>query len=173
MDDDIASVDQHPIALAQSFHPRAIKSPGLDVLDQMTAHGSNLPGRGARGDNHVIGDGRFAGQRDANHIFSFVVIQRRFDDLQQVFRRACCRCFTFTRDDLLLLISSPFSPCEWRWRTWCPSLPIKMPTQVPADPPILPPVFGLPGLRQSGGRRCPTLREKNRWGDQRPQLAWI
>ena len=60
MNNDVTGIDQHPIALAHAFDAWAAKASPFDLLDQMIGHGTNLAGRCAGGDNHVIGDGRFA-----------------------------------------------------------------------------------------------------------------
>src|SRR5436853_311049 len=50
----------------------------------LTRQRRHLPRRAARGDYHVIGDVRFSGERDRNHLLRLVVVERLKNELVEI-----------------------------------------------------------------------------------------
>src|SRR5680860_184290 len=56
VDDDIAGIDQHPVALGQSFDAGAAIAFILQLFDEVVGDGADMPLRATRGEHHVVAD---------------------------------------------------------------------------------------------------------------------
>lgn len=77
MDDDIAGIDQHPIAALQAFDFRCNTTKILKDLEQMIGDGSDMRIGTAGGDDHGIGDRGFSMQIDGDNILGFGILEAR------------------------------------------------------------------------------------------------
>ena len=82
MDDDIACVDQHPVAGLETFNTRAAETLILHVGDEVFADRRHMPARTSGHDYHVIRQRRFSGNVQGNDIFCFGVLDTRKDGFQ-------------------------------------------------------------------------------------------
>jgi len=82
MHDDVAAVDQDPIALIGALDADALQTFGFEFFDEVFGHRLDVTGRGAAGDDHVVGDRRAAGEFDDDRIGRFVVVQGFFDEFE-------------------------------------------------------------------------------------------
>jgi len=87
MHDDVARIDQHPVAHGLALGAHLLSGFPRDALDQMLGDGGHLAGGPARGDDEEIGDRGFAGQVDGDDVFRLVVVQRFQDQLVQLDNR--------------------------------------------------------------------------------------
>ena len=83
MDDDVAAVDQNPVAAFQPFRRNALDAFGFQLVAQMTGHGADMPRRAACGDDHEICDAGFVGEFDDDEVVRLVVFQRRLNHGKQ------------------------------------------------------------------------------------------
>ena len=86
MDDDVAAVDQHPVAGGGALDPDLRDAGGLELHLQMLGHGAQLPRGAAGGDDHEVGDAGFTGEVDGDHIFGLVVVERFLDQAEKLLR---------------------------------------------------------------------------------------
>jgi hypothetical protein len=86
MDDDIAGVDQYPVALRQTFDARASKACVLQLLDEVIGDGSYVPLRAPRSDYHLIADRGLSLQVYDRDFLSLGGIERVEHDLQEAVR---------------------------------------------------------------------------------------
>jgi hypothetical protein len=93
--DDVAAVDQHPIALVGTLDADAFEAFAFQLFDDVLGHGLDVAARKAAGDDHVVGDRAFAGEVDDDRVGGFVVIERFGDEFKDRFGRgyglALCR----------------------------------------------------------------------------------
>jgi len=75
MDDNIARVDQHPVAKRHSFDPCIADALLLQLLEEPDGNGTDMALRATRGDNHVIAKRRLARQVDADDIVGLGVLK--------------------------------------------------------------------------------------------------
>ena len=75
MYDQIAGVDQHPIGIGQALNTGTLAAEFLDLALNMVGQGGDMPSRSARGDDHLIGNGGFAGEIQDKHVFGLVVFE--------------------------------------------------------------------------------------------------
>src|SRR3546814_6479262 len=68
VDDDVARVEQHPVAALHAFRRDAEDALVLQLLAQMVGHGADLPGRAAGGDHHEVCDAGFVGEFDDDDV---------------------------------------------------------------------------------------------------------
>jgi len=88
MHNDVTGINQNPIALIGAFC-LCTYADGLKIVDNVIRHRTDLAGRSARSNNHVICDGGFANKFDVDDVESFIVLEGRcdaFDRLLQVDR---------------------------------------------------------------------------------------
>ena len=83
MDDDVARVDQNPVATLRAFGRDAQDALILQLLAQMVGHGADLPGRAAGGNHHEVCDAGFVGEFDDDDVVRLVVLQGRLDNGKQ------------------------------------------------------------------------------------------
>ncbi len=86
MHDDVAGVDQHPVALRQSLDGNPFEAAFLESLPEVFCNGADLALRGAAGDDQEIGDVGLAGETDDDDVSRLVVIQGFFHQLEHVRR---------------------------------------------------------------------------------------
>ena len=82
MNDDIAGVDQHPIALALALD----RDPAGNRLFEVIGQRRYLPRRPAARDDHVIGNRRLAGEIDRDDVLRLAVLETVDDAAEQVGR---------------------------------------------------------------------------------------
>lgn len=89
MDDDVAPVDQNPVALIEPLDRDLAKACGFEFFPEMFGHRGDVALRRAGCDDHVIGKIGFAGEIDDDHVLRFVVVERRRDQINErvAFRR--------------------------------------------------------------------------------------
>ena len=75
VDDDVIGVDQHPIGHRQPFDAHVAAKLLLDPLGELLGHRRDLAGRAAAGDHHIVGDVRFAVERDGDDVERLVVVE--------------------------------------------------------------------------------------------------
>src|SRR6185437_9523483 len=75
MDDDVAGVDQHPIAVRESLGGDVAAPALLQHLDEALSQRHHLALRAAGGNDHVIGDAGFALEINDDKIFSLAVCE--------------------------------------------------------------------------------------------------
>ena len=75
MDDDIAGIDQHPVATGEALDAGTAMSGFLEGAQQMIGQRTDMPLGPPGSDDHHIGHGRFATQINSDDVFSLVIIQ--------------------------------------------------------------------------------------------------
>ena len=95
--DNIAHVDQRPIAFVHALDLAPAQAKLLDLAQLMVRHGAHMPVRTARGDDQIVRNGGFTVQVDDNQIFRLVVVERTIHECQQFL--ACrwllaCACYS-------------------------------------------------------------------------------
>lgn len=83
MHDDVARVDQRPVALFDAFEARDHLALVFEFFDQLVDDGPDMARRAATGHDHMIGDGRFAGKIDCDDVDGLIVFQRRHGQGEQ------------------------------------------------------------------------------------------
>ena len=73
--DHVGRVDQHPVGLGQPFEPHRTVAFALDPLGELLRHGRDLASRSTRGDDHVVGNARLAGERDRDDVLRLILVQ--------------------------------------------------------------------------------------------------
>jgi len=73
--DDIAGIDQHPVALGQAFNLGGAFSNGLEFAQKLIGHGANMPIGPAGGYNHEIANRRPSMQIYGDNALGFGVFQ--------------------------------------------------------------------------------------------------
>ena len=84
VDDDVIRVNQHPVGLPHAFQPQNLDTGLFQPVFEMFCHSRHLTRRAASGDDHMVGHRRFALQWNGNHVFSFIAIQGRGDQFQDL-----------------------------------------------------------------------------------------
>src|SRR5215470_7955332 len=84
MNDDVAGVDQHPVAMRHAFDPR-VRHAGLgEVFQHAIGDRANMAVRPARGHNHAVGDRRFAGEIDGDGVLGLHVTEAGEDQAENL-----------------------------------------------------------------------------------------
>src|SRR5262249_24174931 len=83
MDQDVAGVDQHPVALLEALDAAAVQSFGLESFNHMLGQRAHLALRASGGDDHRVGDGALGLEVDRNDLLGLVRVQRRLDQLKR------------------------------------------------------------------------------------------
>jgi hypothetical protein len=118
MHDDIASVDQHPVAGGFAFDPAQAAQILLQLVDQFFRDGRDLTRRAARADDHIVADRGFAAQINLLDILGLIIFKRGKDNSQQFFAGdifgggagLAARSFVERQDNVLLLASAAICP---------------------------------------------------------------
>lgn len=88
VNDNIASVDDNPVALICAFNTDMIKAAAFQPFLKFFGKRCDLCGGAAGCDNHVVGYGCLAAQVDGFNVFRFISVKRCFDKSFQLFRSA-------------------------------------------------------------------------------------
>lgn len=83
MHDDIAGIDQHPIASPLAFDSGRLAASLLELHVQMIGHGANLTLRAPARDDHEICNAGFSGEFDDDDIFCLIIVKRGFHSFDQ------------------------------------------------------------------------------------------
>lgn len=83
MDDNIARVDQHPVAKGHSFDPGIANACFFQLFHESIGDRAHMALRAARGDDHGIAKRRLAGQVDADDVVSLGVLKRVDDEMSE------------------------------------------------------------------------------------------
>jgi hypothetical protein len=86
MDDDVAGIDQHPIALGLALDAGAAITFLFELLDELVGDGPDMPLRTPRGEDHMVADRGFASQVDAGDILCLGGVECVEHDSEQAFR---------------------------------------------------------------------------------------
>src|SRR5215831_6530725 len=84
--DDVAGIEQHPVALRSAFDAHPTVSGLFKLALDLLGDGSDVPIRAARSDHHVVADGRFPPNIDHHHVLGFGIIQPESDVSEEGFR---------------------------------------------------------------------------------------
>lgn len=84
MDDDVAEIDEDPVAVGVALDARYFQSVLLDLLADAVRDGSRLNLRASRDDDELVGEDRASGDVDLREIFRFFVERRRAYDVNYV-----------------------------------------------------------------------------------------
>ena len=82
MDDDVAGIDQHPIALGRPFDASAAKAFVFQLFDDLVGDGPDMPLRASRCDHHLVADRGLASQVDGRDLLRLGGIERVEHDLE-------------------------------------------------------------------------------------------
>ena len=85
MDDYVVGVDQHPVCCWKPLDPRRSPKSLFYLVGKLNGHRRDLSRRAPRGDDHMVGDARLAGERDGHDLLRLVVIERLKDEFVEVF----------------------------------------------------------------------------------------
>jgi hypothetical protein len=75
VDDDVAGVDQHPVAVGQALDAGAAVTGILERAQQVIGHRPDVALRTAGRDDHPVGDGAFVLEVDEDDVLGFLVVQ--------------------------------------------------------------------------------------------------
>ena len=84
MNNHVAGVDQHPIAMRQALNSDAGESGPMKVLQHLIGHRPDMAIGPSRGHDHVVGDCGFGTQIDYGGILSLHVVEAREDDAKRL-----------------------------------------------------------------------------------------
>ena len=75
MHDDVAGVDEHPVALRHAFDPQIAETLRLKPLDELIGNGRDVAVRAAGGDDHLVRESALAVKIDCGDVFGLGVIE--------------------------------------------------------------------------------------------------
>ena len=75
MDDDVARIDQNPVAVRQALDLGAAQTLFLQRAQKVVGERAHVAVRAARGHDHAVGHGRLAPQVDQDDVLGLVVVQ--------------------------------------------------------------------------------------------------
>lgn len=75
MDDNIARVDQHPVAKRHPFDPCIADALFLQLLEEPAGNGTDMALGAPRGDNHIVAKRRLSRQINANDVVSLGILK--------------------------------------------------------------------------------------------------
>jgi hypothetical protein len=81
VDDDVADVDQDPIAVRQALDLGAAVAGVLEGAQQVIRHGADVTMRAPGGDDQTVGEGAFVLEIDEDDVLGLVVIQAAEDQV--------------------------------------------------------------------------------------------
>ena len=82
MDDDVARIDQDPVAVRQAFDVNALHAGFAEFLHHILRDRADMPVGPAGRDDHVVCDGGFAAKVDGECVLRLHVVEAGEDDLQ-------------------------------------------------------------------------------------------
>ena len=80
MDDDVAQIDQYPVAAVFAFDAKRRMACGFAVVVDFAGERVQVAVGGAAGDDHVVGDVGFAGKFDGLDVHRFEVFKAGEDE---------------------------------------------------------------------------------------------
>ena len=99
--DHVAGVDQHPVAVGQTFDVKILVTGFLQRLHDVFRNRADVPVGPARGDDHVVGKCGFAAKVDGDRFFRLHIVEAGEDHIQRLVGvalrlqgRSFGRCFT-------------------------------------------------------------------------------
>ena len=84
VNDHVAGVDKHPVALPLALDPHLWHAGFFDVLDDVLGDGRDVALGAAGGHHHEVRDRGFTGEIDADTVLGFHVFQTREDDAERL-----------------------------------------------------------------------------------------
>ena len=84
MNDDIARINQRPVALICTFEPRDDIALMLQLFDQLIDDRADMTHRASARDDHMIGDSRLTAKIDCDDIKRLIVFERRHSHFKKV-----------------------------------------------------------------------------------------
>ena len=82
MDDNIAGVDQHPVAGLQTFDAGIAEPIFLDIGDEVVGNGADMAARSPGDNDHVVSQRRFSGNVDGYNVFALGIFETAKDRLK-------------------------------------------------------------------------------------------
>ena len=82
MDDDVAAVDQNPVAIGQALNVRAAMAFFLELAKQLIGDRPDMPLGAALGDQHEVANGGLALEVDRYDVLSLCIVQNFEHDVQ-------------------------------------------------------------------------------------------
>ena len=82
VDDHIARVDEHPVALVLALDGYGHQAAILELHHEVVGHGGELALRAPGRDDHEVGDGRFGSEIDGEDLFGLVGVEGGLDQRQ-------------------------------------------------------------------------------------------
>lgn len=79
MHDDVARVDDDPVAILHPFKSHFIHPSALQTITQPLGQRSHLTGGTTRSNDHIVGYGCMTAQVDGFDVFSLICVERLFD----------------------------------------------------------------------------------------------
>ncbi len=87
MDNDVAGVDQHPVAMVQALNGNALEAFSFQTSLDVIRHGAHVALRGSRRNDQEIGNGGLTGKIDHDGVLGLVVVEGCFHQLQNFVHR--------------------------------------------------------------------------------------
>jgi hypothetical protein len=75
VNDDVADIDQNPVALFFAFDANPAQSRFLQLAVQLIGQRADVPIGSAGCDNHMVAERGFSFQVDGNHVLGFAVVE--------------------------------------------------------------------------------------------------
>jgi len=101
VDDHVARIDQHPVAIGQAFDVGFGDAAFFETFGDIFRDRANVPVNPAGGDDHVVGICRFAAKVDGDRFFRLHIVEAGEDQFQglvgvwlRLQGRSFGRCFT-------------------------------------------------------------------------------
>lgn len=82
MNDDIADIDQDPVAMGQALHPGGAQTVALDGPTQLIGDRADMTVRTARGNDHIVPQRRFSRNVDGFDVFGLGIGQAGKNNFQ-------------------------------------------------------------------------------------------
>ena len=115
MDNNVACIDQNPVALAQAFRPYGFNPSVFQTFHEVRCNGANVPIRPPGRDDHSVGKHCFSDKVDRGHFHGLIIFKGFLHKLKEFMRRFLDQLILgFYEGSLLLrlfpIILSSFSP---------------------------------------------------------------
>src|SRR5262245_66139359 len=86
VDDDVAGIDQHPVAMGKAFDASASEAFVLELPDKVVGNGADMPLRAPRGYDHLVADRGLALDVDAYDALGLGIVECVEHDVEQTLR---------------------------------------------------------------------------------------
>ena len=80
VDDDVARIDQHPVAMRHAFDVKVLHAGIAELLEHVVRDRADMTVGAAGGHHHGVGDRGFAGEVDGDDVLGLHVVEAREDD---------------------------------------------------------------------------------------------